>query len=71
MYLQTGHLSTLEIIGYVTLIQLWWIAVWGIAYIAIEYICGKSKKRELFIYFLFITIVSLTIFLKPDIIRHF
>ena len=71
MYFHNRDLSTIEIIWYVTLIQLWWIAVWGIAYIAIEYLCGKSKTRELFIYFLFITVVLVTIFLKPDIIRHF
>jgi hypothetical protein len=71
MYLHTGHLSTIEIIGYVTLIQLWWIAVWGIAYIAIEYLSQKSKKRELLIYFLFISVVFCVVLLKPDLIRHF
>lgn len=71
MYLHTGDLSTIEIIGYVTLIQLWWIAVWGIAYITIEYLCGKSKKLELLMYFFLMSVVLLTIFLKPDIIRHF
>jgi low temperature requirement protein LtrA len=71
MYFHNRDLSTVEIIGYVTLIQLWWISVWGISYIVIEYICGKSKKLELLMYFFLMSVVLLTIFLKPDIIRHF
>jgi hypothetical protein len=70
MYLVDNDLSTVKLLGYITLIQLWWIAVWGIVYIAIEYLSQKSKKRELCIYFLFISIVLSIIFIKPDLIRH-
>jgi predicted membrane channel-forming protein YqfA (hemolysin III family) len=71
MYFYNGDLSTMKLLGYITVIQLWWIAVWGIAYIAIEYLSQKSKKRELLIYFLFISVVFCVVLLKPDLIRHF
>ena len=48
----------------------WWIAIWGITYIAIEYYSQKSKLRELSIYagLLFILIVAL--FTNPDLIEQ-
>jgi hypothetical protein len=64
------ELSTMQILAYITLLQLWWIAIWGIAYIAIEYYSQKSKVRELSIYILFILIVILTITTNPDLIEH-
>ena len=44
--------TNIEIIGYITLVQLWWIAIWGIAFILIEYLSNKSKVKELSIYIL-------------------
>ena len=70
MYLNTSDLSTMKLLGYITLIQLWWIAIWGISYIVIEYFAQKSKKRELLIYSVFIAVVLVIINMRPDLIRH-
>lgn len=61
---------TLEGLGYVTLIQLWWISVWGISYIVIEYLSNKSKKIELFIYVGLLILVLSIILNKPQLMRH-
>jgi hypothetical protein len=53
-----------------TLIQLWWIAIWGLAYIVIDAIAGQSKRKEIYIYLtlLFSTVVILH--LNPDMISR-
>uniref|UniRef100_A0A6C0D701 Uncharacterized protein n=1 Tax=viral metagenome TaxID=1070528 RepID=A0A6C0D701_9ZZZZ len=71
MYSLSIDLSSFKLLGYITLIQLWWIAVWGITYIVIEYLSHKSKKRELFIYFILLTVVLVVLSSKPDLIHKF
>ena len=70
MYLFNCDLSTMKLLWYLTLIQLWWIAIWGIAYIAIDYFAQKSKKRELFIYLIFLMVVIIILLSKPDLVKH-
>ena len=69
-FLSSQSYSTLEGLGYTTLIQLWWISVWGISYIVIEYLSNKSKKIELFIYSGLLIIVLSIILNKPQLMRH-
>ena len=68
--ISTQSYSTLEGLGYTTLIQLWWISVWGISYIVIEYLSNKSKKIELFIYIGLLILVLSIILNKPQLMRH-
>jgi len=63
-------LSIFEALGYVTLLQLWWIAIWGIAYIAIEYIAKKSKIVEFYIYCGLLTLVIGVLVANPILIKH-
>lgn len=60
----------LEIIGYITLVQLWWIAIWGIAYIAIDYLSNKSKVREFYIYAVLLSFVFIVIAIQPSVLNH-
>ena len=62
--------STLEKLGYITLIQLWWISVWGISYLIIEYLSNRSKKIELLIYSALLIFVLSIIISKPDLTKH-
>lgn len=41
---------TLNILFLITLIQFWWIAIWGLAYIFIDAVAGTSKIKEIYIY---------------------
>lgn len=68
--LSTQTYSTLEKLGYITLIQLWWISVWGISYLLIEYLSNRSKKIELLIYSALLILVLSIIISKPDLTKH-
>jgi predicted NACHT family NTPase len=65
-----SDVNKLTLLSYITLLQLWWIAVWGIAYIIVEYLSNKSKTRELFIYFIMLIIAVFLILKEPDLIEH-
>jgi succinate dehydrogenase hydrophobic anchor subunit len=43
-------IKTMNVLFLLTLIQFWWIAIWGLAYILIDYVAGESKIREVGIY---------------------
>jgi len=54
----------------VTLIQVWWIAVWGITDIAIRLVAGKHKFIEVLIYILFMVTVVAFLGANPDYMIH-
>jgi hypothetical protein len=60
----------LEIIWYITLVQLWWIAIWGIAYIVIDYVSNKYKITELFVYTILLIFVFAMILMQPNLLNH-
>jgi hypothetical protein len=53
-----------------TLLQFWWIAVWGLAYMAIEGIAGKSKNIEFYIYIGLLIITFTIIHADPTLIER-
>ena len=59
-----------ELLGYVTLIQLWWIAIWGISFIVVEYLATRFNMSEIVIYLIILLIVFITIVTKPNLIEH-
>jgi glucose uptake protein GlcU len=42
--------NTMNALFILTLVQLWWIAIWGLAYIVIDAYAGSSRKKEMCIY---------------------
>jgi len=54
----------------VTLVQIWWIAVWGITDIGIRFIAGTHKHIELLIYVFFLVSVATFLQLYPRYIIH-
>jgi len=54
----------------VTLIQVWWIAVWGITDIAIRLVAGKQKFIEVLIYVFFMVTVVAFLGANPDYMIH-
>ena len=40
----------MNVLFLLTLIQFWWIAIWGLAYILIDAIAIQSKTKEVIIY---------------------
>jgi len=63
-------LNTMNALFILTLIQLWWIAIWGLAYILIDTYAGASRKKEIFIY-IGMLIFTLAIFhLNPRMLER-
>jgi hypothetical protein len=60
--------DTFHFLFILTLIQFWWIAIWGIAYIVIDIIAGPSKIIELFIYFLMLLSTIYIIHMNPKVL---
>jgi hypothetical protein len=54
----------------ITFLNIWWVAVWGISYLAIEMISKKNKAVELLIYIVLMSIVVGALIVYPDLIPH-
>jgi hypothetical protein len=54
-----------------TFLELWWIAVWGIVYIFIEYMSKKSKYRELLLYIAMMAIILIVLTRNPGLVPNF
>jgi hypothetical protein len=49
---------------------MWWIAVWGLAYIAIEHIAGKSKRIEFWTYISLLIATAIIIHAEPTLLER-
>lgn len=56
-------------LGILTLIQFWWIAIWGLAYIGIDLVAGDSKVHQALIYLGFMLLVILLLQMKPRLVE--
>lgn len=66
--LHRSTMRTFHFLLVLTLIQFWWIAIWGIAYIVIDAIAGPSKITELWIYAIMLCFTILVINLNPEML---
>jgi len=62
--------SLIRFLCAITLIQFWWIAVWGLAYMAIEAVAGKSKNTEFWIYVSLLFVTVMLINADPTLIER-
>jgi len=62
-------MNTMHFLLVLTLVQFWWIAIWGIAYILIDAIAGTSKTTELYIYAIMLVFTVIVIHLNPSMIE--
>ena len=54
----------------VTLVQIWWIAIWGITDIVIRILAGKHRHVEFLIYVFFIVLVINFLQSNPQYMIH-
>jgi hypothetical protein len=54
----------------ITFMNIWWVAIWGISYLAIEMIAKKNKAIELLIYVALMIIVISALIVYPELIPH-
>ncbi len=58
-----------QFLGILTLIQFWWIAIWGLAYLGIDAIAGNSKINQVLIYLAFMLVVILVFQYQPRLVE--
>lgn len=63
-------LKTVNVLFLLTLIQFWWIAIWGLAYIFIDAFAGESKIKEISIYFAMILFTMYVFHHNPQMIER-
>jgi hypothetical protein len=61
--------SMFQFLAVLTLIQFWWIAIWGLAYIAIDAIAGPSKMNQALLYIGFMLVVILALQWQPKLVE--
>jgi len=54
----------------ITFLNLWWISLWGLSYLLIEYVSGKSKMIEAVIYLFMMMSIIIIVSFNPDLIPH-
>jgi hypothetical protein len=62
------YYHTFEILFILTVIQFWWIAIWGIAYIVIDLLAGTSKVREVSIYICMLAFTITVVHMHPNLL---
>jgi len=62
--------GVMNVLFVLTLVQLWWIAIWGLAYILIDTVAGTSKIREIYIYCGMMIFTIFVLYLNPKIIER-
>ena len=61
--------QTFQFLFILTVIQFWWIAIWGIAYIVIDLIAGPSRIIEMVIYLFMLILTMAVIHTNPHVLE--
>ena len=61
--------QTIQFLLVLTLIQFWWIAIWGLAYVMIDIIAGPSKMIECSIYATMLIFTVIVIHMNPKMLE--
>jgi hypothetical protein len=62
--------NTANVLFLLTLIQFWWIAIWGLAYMFIDAVAGTSKTKEIGIYLGMLLFTMVVFHFNPDMIQR-
>jgi hypothetical protein len=63
-------LGLFKILGVVSILQIWWVAIWGVCYMGIEYLTKHTVLTEFWIYVAMLLTVYLFIFTNPRLVKH-
>jgi hypothetical protein len=66
---QIPSLQAIRFLFVLTVIQFWWIAVWGLAYIAIQYLSKNSRTIESMIYIIMLLVTILLVHTNPSMLE--
>jgi hypothetical protein len=60
----------IKVLGVVSLLQVWWVAIWGVCYMGINYITKHTVLTEFWIYVAMLLTVYIFLFTNPELIKH-
>jgi hypothetical protein len=60
----------IKILGIVTILQLWWVAVWGVCYMGIDYITRHKVITEFWVYMCMLIIIYFVLYMNPELLSH-
>ena len=62
--------TLIKILGVVSLIQVWWVAVWGVCYMGINYLIKHTMLTELWVYTIMLIVIYVFLFMNPELVKH-
>lgn len=62
--------SLAKILGVVSLLQVWWVAVWGVCYMGIDYLTKHTVLTEFWVYVAMLLTIYVFLFMNPDLVKH-
>jgi len=62
--------SLLKVLGVVSLIQLWWVAIWGVCYMGINYLTKHTVVTEFWIYVAMLVVIYIFLYVNPELVKH-
>jgi hypothetical protein len=62
--------SLAKILGVVSLLQIWWVAVWGVCYMGIDYATKHTVLTEFWIYVAMLLAVYVYLFTNPELVKY-
>jgi hypothetical protein len=63
-------LSLVKILGIITILQLWWVAVWGVCYMGIEYLTKNKLITEFWVYMSMLLLIYFVLYMNPELLPH-
>jgi hypothetical protein len=62
--------SLLKVLGIVSLIQLWWVAIWGVCYMGINYLTKHTVVTEFWVYVTILIVIYMFLYVNPELVKH-
>jgi hypothetical protein len=62
--------ALLRVLGIVSLLQIWWVAVWGVCYMGIDYLTRHTVLTEFWIYFGMLLCVYVVLGANPKLVKY-
>lgn len=64
------ELELIKVLGVVSLLQVWWVAIWGVCYMGINYLTKYTVLTEFGVYIIMLLIIYIFLFTHPELIKH-
>lgn len=62
--------TLLRVLGIVSILQIWWVAVWGVCYMGIDYITRHTIITEFWVYLGMLLSIYLLLGMNPELVKY-